>query len=34
MEDDKDMNEAMLRMSKLVDMMYGAYDKRIAKEEK
>ena len=34
MEDDKYMYEAMLRMSKLVDIMYDAYEKRIEEEEK
>ena len=34
MEDDKDMYDAMVRMSKMVDIMYGAYEKRIEEEEK
>ena len=34
MEDDKDMYEAMLDMSKLVDIMYNTYEKGIEEKEK
>jgi len=34
MEDDKEIYEAFLRMSKMVDIMYEAYEKRIEEEEK
>ena len=34
MEDEKEMYEAFLRMSKMVDIMYQIYEKRIEKEEK
>ena len=34
MENGKDMYEATLRMSKMVDIMYDTYERRIEKEEK